>query len=153
MITDRIELLSVLLPLLITVKRGSLIGLLWFFSILFHETSSIENFDLFTTLDNHTVVWLLIVSCTQVLRTNTSEYTPNLFGRAQPTPQLTIPTRYHLLLLGQTSGPPLSPPHESTPPCKKPAQRMRSVISNPRSLYARWQVSRGIRGTSACCKI
>ena len=82
-----------------------------------------------------------------------SEYNANLFGRAQPTPPLTIPIRYHLLLLGQTSGPPLSPWHELTPPCEKPAQRMRFVMGSPMSLCARRQVARDTRGIRACCKI
>lgn len=93
-----------------------------------HEQPSTADFTHFPTLNDHGVGWLVIVSFTQVLRTNISEYTPNLFSRAQPTPQLIIPIRYHLLLLGQTSGPPLSPLHESTPPREKPAQRMRSVM-------------------------
>ena len=130
------------------------ISLPWLFYLPWNKSySSTDNFNLFTALYSCGLGFGFIVSCTQDLRTNTSEYTPNLFGRAQPKPQLTIPTRYHLLLLGQTSGPPLSPVHASTPPWEKPAQRMRSVMDNWRSLYASWQVSRGTRGTWACCKI
>ena len=125
-------------------------------SCIFHETMglpSTEILNFLTALDNYGVGFWFIVSCTQDLSSNTSEYTANLLGRAQPKLQLEIPMRYHLLFLGQTRGPPPSPWHEPTPPLEKPTQRMRSVTFNPRSLYARRQVSRGTRGTWACCKI
>ena len=122
-------------------------------SYSFHETWIAFNRKLHSLFypHDHGAGSLAIVSCTQGLSANTSEYTPNLFRRAQPTPQLTIPTRYHSSFLGQTSGPPLSPRHASTPPRKKPAQRMRPVMRFPP--YDWRQVSRDIRGTLTCCKI
>ena len=54
----------------------------------------------------------------------TRVYTPCLFGRAQPSPQLTMPVS----TLPRASGPPESPWQLSRPPASKPAQSMRVVI-------------------------
>src|SRR6478735_543501 len=53
-------------------------------------------------------------------------YTPGKFGWAQPNPQLTMPTSTQGVVDGPatTSGPPLSPSHESLPPANGPAQSM-----------------------------
>src|SRR5262245_2135704 len=54
----------------------------------------------------------------------TWEYTPGFSGRAQPMPQLTMPTWIHALLLSRRNiGPPESPWQVSTPPLVQlPAQ-------------------------------
>src|SRR6266536_1840276 len=54
----------------------------------------------------------------------TCVYTPGFCGRAQPMPQLTMPTWIHALLLSRRNiGPPESPWHVSTPPLVQlPAQ-------------------------------
>ncbi len=49
--------------------------------------------------------------------------TVGLLGRAHPSPQLTIPAWSHEFPpAGTSSGPPLSPKHESRPPSEYPAQ-------------------------------
>merc|ERR1719481_1465080 len=64
------------------------------------------------------------------LKCETSEYTPRLFARPHPIPQLTTPTMVAAPLFSKLSsvmrGPPLSPWQESRPPPIHPAHSMSS---------------------------
>ena len=58
-------------------------------------------------------------------------YTPYFPGLAQPWPQLTTPAWNQVSPSRTTSGPPLSPWHESFPPRRSPAHTVRSSIAAP----------------------
>ncbi len=74
----------------------------------------------------------------------TRAYRPGRLARAQPSPQLTIPASTISEPSATTSGPPLSPWHESLPPAVRPAASWSSVSVCP---YAALAADSAMTGT------